>query len=191
MNIIDTANSVSGGNENKTPVSFTADVAHSRIGFTISHLVISELGGHFSNFQFDFTSKENGFSDADIQLKIPVAEINTGNAIRDEHLKGPEFFDSQQYPFIEFSGKGLTQQTGNKFTLPGHLTIKNSTVEMPLTIIHLGSTTDPMRNQNIEVFQVIAKIDRFSFGIGSEVPEVVIGRTATLNAHIELIGLVS
>jgi|GEM_PF-6195717 len=84
MNIIDTANSVSGGNENKTPVSFTADVAHSRIGFTISHLVISELGGHFSNFQFDFTSKENGFSDADIQLKIPVAEINTGNAIRDE-----------------------------------------------------------------------------------------------------------
>ncbi|MCE1187902.1 MAG: YceI family protein, partial [Ignavibacteria bacterium] len=64
------------------------DQAHSGIGFSVSHMVISEVTGNFRSFDGNVASaKDNDFSDAKVDFVVKVGSVNTDNEKRDQHLK--------------------------------------------------------------------------------------------------------
>ena len=71
---------------------------HSRLGFVVKHLMISEIDGRFSDFNATVTTAKPDYSDAKITLKAKVASINTDVEPRDAHLKSADFFDAEKYP---------------------------------------------------------------------------------------------
>ena len=94
--------------------TWTNDPQHSRLGFVVKHLMISEIDGRFSDFsETDITSKSD-YSDAKITLEAMVASINTDVTPRDNHLKSADFFDAEKYPTLTFKSTKLVKLNAKK-----------------------------------------------------------------------------
>ena len=79
------------------------DPAHSRLGFVVKHLTISEIEGYFSDFTAEVTTAKADYSDMKIKVTAKVSSINTSVEMRDNHLKSADFFDAEKYPELVFN----------------------------------------------------------------------------------------
>jgi polyisoprenoid-binding protein YceI len=100
-----------------------------------------------SNIEFQVDTrfgKANGkFSNTQIQIKdpknfigtvtVPINTINTGNSLRDKHLKSDDFFDIEKFPNSIFQVVSVSKK-GEKNELKGLLTIKGITKEISFPI---------------------------------------------------------
>lgn len=146
------------------PVNWELDKAHSKVQFTISHMVISEVTGQFKNFDAKITSDGDDFSKGTIDFTIDVNSINTDNENRDKHLKSDDFFNAEKYPKITFKGKSLKKTGNNKYKLVGDLTIRDITKTVTLDVVNGGSVKDPM-GRTVTAFKINGTINRFDFGL--------------------------
>src|SRR6185369_1415413 len=92
--------------------NWSLDKAHSKLGFGVTHLLVSEVEGSFNAFDAKITSSTDDFSDAVIELSADVATINTNNEGRDKHLKSPDFFDVEKFNTLTFKSKTFTKVVG-------------------------------------------------------------------------------
>src|SRR5215207_5933153 len=77
--------------------TWTVDKAHSKLGFSITHMMISEVDGLFKTFDAKIISSKEDFSDATVELTADVTTIDTDNEGRDGHLKSEDFFDAAKF----------------------------------------------------------------------------------------------
>src|SRR5687767_7534789 len=82
--------------------TWTVDKAHSKLGFSVTHMMISEVDGTFNSFDAKIVSSKEDFSDATIELTADINSIDTNNEGRDNHLKADDFFDAAKYPTFTF-----------------------------------------------------------------------------------------
>src|SRR5690606_2763976 len=87
--------------------TWKVDPNHSRIGFTISHLGISEITGDFRKYTVTVAASEEDFSDAVFELAIDASSIDTAVEKRDAHLKSPDFFDVSNHAKITFRTRSI------------------------------------------------------------------------------------
>lgn len=104
--------------------SWTINKDHSDIQFKIDYLNLSEVTGKFKIFEgtliFDQQEKP-----AELKLKIKSTSIDTGNSLRDSHLKRSDFFDVKIFPYVIFTSNHITKLGLNDYRANGTLTIKN------------------------------------------------------------------
>jgi len=114
--------------------SYTIDVSHSTLGFVVKHMGVGKTRGAFDEYNgtisYDADTQEFG---ADITIN--VSSIDTDNEKRDNHLRGADFFDVENYPEITFSNARLKEIDGKKIIF-GELTIKGvtKTITIPAEI---------------------------------------------------------
>ena len=82
--------------------NWTLDKGHSKIGFTVTHHMISEVDGYFKNFTAKLTSSKEDFSDAVFELTAETNSINSENEMRDKDLRSPGFFDVEKFTTLTF-----------------------------------------------------------------------------------------
>jgi len=70
------------------------------------------------------------------KVEIDVASIDTGNSIRDNHLRNEDFFDVPKFPKAYFEVLSVKENSPNSLILTGKLTIKNieKTYEIPVSL---------------------------------------------------------
>jgi len=119
------------------------DKAHTRIGFTVSHLVISHVSGAFRDFNGTINYDPGDVTKSTVDVHIMAASVNTGDDKRDGHLKSPDFFDVQKFSELTFKSTKIGKK-GDGFVEYGPLTIHGVTkdVELPFTIA--GTIKDGM-----------------------------------------------
>ena len=168
---------------------WTFDKAHSEIGFSVTHLIISEVDGRFDNFDGSVISTGDSFENAKVEFTAETNSINTANEQRDNHLKNDDFFNAAKYPEMTFVSKSFKKVKGNKYKLVGDLTIRNITKEVVLDVKHNGTVVDPWGNTKAG-FKVTGEINRFDFGLKwnalMEAGGAVVGETVDLEIDIEL-----
>lgn len=166
------------------------DKAHSRIGFRIQHMGISEVSGEFKNWDMTVTMQGEDLTTAQIRLEIDAASIDTRNAKRDEHLRSCDFFCVEKYPKIIFTSTRVRKVGDRVYELEGNLTMHGQTHPVQLEVIHNGTVKDPWGNTRAG-FEVRGKLDRYQWGITYggklETGELTIGREVELDIHIELV----
>jgi len=140
------------------------DPSHSRVQFKVKHLMISNVLGSFKEFEGKASMVENDFSSAIVNFSISAASIDTEAADRDTHLKSVDFFDVENYPKIEFEGKGMTQKDEENYELKGNLTIKGISKPVTLVVEFGGLMTDPWGNKKAG-FSVTGEINRKDWGM--------------------------
>ena len=79
-----------------TPGTWTIDPVHSSITFSVRHMMVGKVRGRFGDFSGAITVPENGTPSID--ATIAVGSVNTGNPIRDEHLRAPDVFGTDEFP---------------------------------------------------------------------------------------------
>lgn len=165
--------------------TWSVDKAHSQLGFSITHLSISEIGGAFRSFDSKITSSKDDFSDASIELTAEVASVNTGNDQRDGHLKSPDFFDAAKYPSFTFKSKSFTKVKGKQYKLAGDLTFHGVTKPVVLDVTLNGTTVNPMSKKTMAGFAITGIIKRSDFGIATSFPAAMLGDEVKLIANAE------
>jgi polyisoprenoid-binding protein YceI len=151
---------------------------HSEVQFKVKHLVISTVTGSFKTFEGTVTTEGDTFEGAQVEFSLDVNSIDTNQQMRDDHLKGAEFFDAEKYPKISFKSTSLTDDK-----LTGNLTIKGVTKPVTLDVDHGGTATDFYGNLKAG-FEVTGKINRKEFGLVwdgiTEAGAVVVGEDVKL-----------
>jgi polyisoprenoid-binding protein YceI len=105
--------------------TWVIDPAHSEVGFTIRHLMISKVKGKFEKFTATFVTPANPL-ETSVTASAEVASISTNEPNRDGHLKTGDFFEAEKYPTIDFVSTGARVEKGD-FLVDGDLTIKGIT----------------------------------------------------------------
>ena len=165
------------------------DPTHSKVGFKVKHLMISNVLGSFREFEGKVTTEGNDFATARILFSLSAASIDTEVADRDAHLKSPDFFDAEKFPKLVFVGNELKDLGDDLYELTGDLTIKDVTRPVILQAEFGGVMTDPWGNVKAG-FSVSGKINRKDFGLNwnaaLEAGGVLVGEEVKLSADIEL-----
>src|SRR5512139_2169634 len=90
------------------------DPDHSNFQFKIQHLTVSNVRGTFSKAKGAVSIDSQRPADLKVDLTIDAASINTNHIKRDEHLRGPDFFDVAKFPMITFISKKVTPTGTNR-----------------------------------------------------------------------------
>jgi polyisoprenoid-binding protein YceI len=171
------------------PGTFDLDTAHTRIGFSARHMMVSKVRGRFADFTGSITiAGEPLASSAEAVMK--TASIDTGSADRDQHLTSPDFLDVEKYPEISFATTRVTARHGNEFTVLGNLTIKDVTRPVELKLELEGVGNSPWGKQVLG-FSMSTEIDREDFGItwnvALETGGVLVGKTVKIEIEGEAV----
>lgn len=140
------------------------DATHSSVNFSIEHMVISEVSGDFKKFEGSVFSDKEDFTDAKINFVISANSINTDNDMRDTHLKGPDFFDTEKFPLITFKSTSFKKVKDKSYQLTGELTMHGVTKTITLDVIYGGTVVDPYKNTKAG-FKIIGKLNRKDYGL--------------------------
>jgi polyisoprenoid-binding protein YceI len=145
-----------------TPGMWTLDMSHSEIGFTVRHAGISKVRGRFT----DATAEAHigdSLLDSSLHATVKTASFESGDANRDAHVKGPDFFDVETFPEMTFRATSA-EGSGEDYTLTGDLTIRGITKPVELEVEFTGVAVDPFGATRAG-FSAEAEISRKEFGL--------------------------
>ncbi|HMV10600.1 MAG TPA: YceI family protein [Cyclobacteriaceae bacterium] len=149
--------------------TYKVDKAHSKVGFAISHMMISEVEGQFNSFDATIVSAKDDFSDASVEFTADVNTVDTNVERRDSHLKSPDFFDAAKYPAITFKSTSFTKTGDKSYKVVGDLTMHGVTKPVTLEATLTGTATG-RGGKKLVGFKVTGTVNRIEFGVGSSNP---------------------
>lgn len=146
------------------------DPQHSRLGFTVTHLMINDITGTFNDFDVNITTSKPDFSDAVFELKARTKSIDTKIQERDDDLRSADFFDAEKFPEIYFKSSSIKKIVKNKYQVKGKLSMHGVTKEITADFIYKGSRVNPSTKRVTVGIQVIAILKRDDYNIGWKMP---------------------
>jgi len=167
--------------------TWSLDKAHAKLGFEVTHLMVSSVEGSFKTFDVKVTASKDEFADAVVELTADASSIYTENDKRDEHLRSADFFETAKYPTLTFKSTSFTKTGDKKYTLVGNLTLHGVTKPVTLEAKLNGTAVHPYTKKTIAGFKVTGTIKRTDFEVGKSTPGAVVSEDVTLNANFELI----
>jgi polyisoprenoid-binding protein YceI len=147
--------------------TWNSDKMHSKLQFTITHLMVSDVDGEFRDFTVTIVASKPDFSDAQFQMTANTASVNTGIDPRDNHLKSDAFFDVTKFPTLSFTSTSLTKTTANHYKLSGNLTLHGVTKPQTFDLWYRGTIQNPMSKADDAGFQLTGVIKRSDFNFGN------------------------
>ncbi|MCQ4207673.1 YceI family protein [Streptomyces longispororuber] len=144
--------------------SYTIDPVHSTLGFSVRHAMISNVRGKFDAFEglLKIDGSRPALSEA--HVSVQTESLDTGIKDRDAHLKGPDFFDSSNFPVMAFRSTRIAQAGDDRFRLLGNLRIKD--IELPLTLdIEYGGAALDASGRHRIGFEGRATLRRSDWGL--------------------------
>jgi len=143
--------------------TWTADSAHTTIGFSVKHLGISNVHGTFDEFEGTLTLDSDDLSAAKVVGVVKAASVNTGEQQRDDHLRSADFFDVEQYPELRFESTSI-EADDEELTITGNLTIHGVTNPITLRGEITGTENDPWGNERVGL-EITGSLSRGDYGM--------------------------
>lgn len=170
-------------------MSWNLDKAHSEVGFSVKHMMISTVRGKFGSFDAQIELDPESLSSAKVSATIDAGSIDTNEAKRDGHLRSADFFDAEKYPKLTFTSTKVSG-SGDDVEVTGNLKIKDQ--EHPITL--KGELTAPAKDPwgNVRVgFSLSGEIERERWGLGwnqaLEAGGVLVGKKVKISIEGQLI----
>ena len=170
--------------------SYQIDAAHSVAGFTVRHMMVSNVSGAFSKLSGSVDFDPNNLSQSKVEVTIDAASIDTRNAGRDNDLRSANFFDVATYPTITFKSTKVEKAGEGKLRVVGNLTMHGVTKEVVLDVD--GPTPEVQAQGGFRAgASASTKIDRKDFGItwsrALDGGGMVVSDEVRINIEVELV----
>jgi len=171
-----------------TPGTWTVDGSHTSVGFTVRHLMVSKVRGHFGTFNGVVNVAENPL-ESTLEATVDTTSITTNDDGRDQHLRSADFFDVENHPTMTLRSTGV-EERGSDFLLRADLTIRGITRPVELDLEFDGVEKDPWGGTRAG-FSASTEISRKDFGLewnaALETGGVVVGDKVKIQIDAELI----
>ena len=170
--------------------TWTVDKAHTKVGFSITHMVITSVEGFFKDYDAKITTKDDDFSTAGIDFTINTNSIFTDNEKRDNHLRSDDFFNAEKYPQLIFKSKLIKKVGEDKYKLVGDFTIRDVTKEIELDVKLNGIIKDGFGNTRAG-FKITGEVNRFDYNLKwsktIETGGLIAGKEVELIINLEIL----
>ncbi|MFF3395109.1 YceI family protein [Streptomyces sp. NPDC002669] len=143
---------------------YTIDPAHSSIGFTVRHAMVTNVRGTFGDHEGTLKLDGSDPANSTASIDVRIASVDTGIADRDAHLVSGDFFDAEKFPLMTFRSTRAEQLGGDDYRVTGDLTIKDVTRPLSIDLEFNGSATDVYGNERVG-FEGSATILRSDWGL--------------------------
>ena len=143
--------------------TWTVDPVHSTVGFSVKHLGIATVRGHFDEFE---GTLEIGESDESARAHgtVKAVSVNTNDSGRDEHLRSADFFGVEANPELTFASTGIEHVDDETFLITGDLTMNGITKPVKLQAEVEGTETDPWGNERVGL-EALGELNRKDYGL--------------------------
>ncbi len=170
--------------------SWAIDTAHSHIEFSIRHLMISKVRGHFHTFSGTVAFDEQTPANSTVSVQIEAASIDTGDEKRDGHLKASDFFDVANTPHLTFVSKRVEVVDDSYGKIIGDLSIHGVTKEVVLDTAYAGQAKSPWGTTSAG-FSASTTINRKDWGLSwnaiLETGGVLVGEEVSIAIELEIV----
>lgn len=165
--------------------TYVLDQSHTNINWVARHAMVTKVRGTFKDFEGSFTIDSENPENSSASVVIKAASTDSGNADRDAHTLGEDFFDVEKFPEITFKATSFTIANDHEGTVTGDLTIKGITKSVTLDVEVDGVEEDPFGNTRIG-FEAKTKINRKDFGVDFQAPLKSGGMLVSEDVRIEV-----
>ena len=165
--------------------TWVPDKAHSGVDFSILHMSLSNVRGHFGNIGGTIVLNEADITKSSVNVTIDVTTVDTGVSARDGDLKSANFFDVAQFPTATFVSTGVAKN-GAGLTVSGNLTVHGVTKPV---ILQVEGPTGPVAGMDKKPhsgFSATTTISRTAFGIATKYPAAVVGDVVKLTIDLDM-----
>ena len=171
-------------------MSWNIDIAHTSVQFTVRHMMISKVRGEFEKFSGTVNLDEANPANTTVDIKIETASVNTRDEKRDGHLRSPDFFNADQYPYMTFKSKRVEVISSDHAHLTGDLTIRDVTREVVLEVEHSGMAKNPW-GATAAGFSATTRINRkdwnLNWNMALETGGVLVADEVNIAIELELV----
>lgn len=149
--------------------TWTLDPAHSRIGFSTRHAMVTRVRGAFNDVTGEAHINPADHSESRARITIRTDSVDTRNADRDAHLRSEDFFNAEDFPEMIFESTSIEDVEDNSFIVAGNLTIRDTTrtISVPLELIGVDRDQTGTLRAGLEGTR---RIDRKDWGVRWNTP---------------------
>jgi polyisoprenoid-binding protein YceI len=167
--------------------TWTYDNNHAKLGFSVTHMMVSDVEGSFRKATATLTTTKDDFTDAVVEVTAQASSVFTDNETRDNHLQTADFFDAAKYPEITFKSTSFKKaKAANTYVVKGNLSMHG--VTRPVTLTAVAKTgTNPMSKKTVAGFKITGSVNRLDFGIGTGTPAAIVSDEVVIDANAEFI----
>lgn len=171
-------------------MTWQIDSAHSAVSFSIKHMLVTTMRGHFNKFYGQVVFNESDPVQSLIEAEADAASIDTRHADRDKYLRSESFFDVEQYPKLTFKSTHIASNTANDYHITGDLTIHGVSKPVTFEATYSGVFADLFGTPRVGV-TASCKISRKDYGLVwnnlLENGNPIIGDEVTITLEIEIV----
>jgi polyisoprenoid-binding protein YceI len=143
--------------------TWASDTAHSAASFSLKHMVVATFRGQLADIEGAIDFEEAAPEHSSVEIRIPTATITTGMEARDQHLRSPDFFAAEEFPFMVFNSTGI-EPDGEAFKVHDELTIRDVTRPVVLDTT-LDGIVPGMQGGRLAAFEAHTRIKRADWGM--------------------------
>ena len=165
--------------------TWVPDKAHSGVDFSILHMSLSKVRGHFGNIGGTIVMNESDITKSTINVTIDVTSVDTSVPARDNDLKSANFFDVAQFPTATFTSTSISK-SGGGLTISGNLTLHGVTKPVVLNADAPVGPVNGMDKKPHYGFSATTTLKRTDFGIAAKAPTSIIGDDVALTIDLDM-----
>jgi polyisoprenoid-binding protein YceI len=149
--------------------SWEVDPTHSALEFVARYAVFTLVRGRFTSFAGTVVIDPRHADATQIDVDIDAASVDTAMTVRDDRLRGDEFFDVERHPKISSRSRGATVLAAGRYAVHGELTIRGVSQPVRLDVALFGRAPDVLGNPRLGL-RATAKVRRAVWGITWNAP---------------------
>jgi polyisoprenoid-binding protein YceI len=165
--------------------TWVPDKAHSGVDFSILHMSLSQVRGHFGNIGGSIVWNEGDITKSTVNVTIDTTTVDTGVAPRDADLKSDHFFDVAQFPTATFTSTSVSKSSGG-LTVSGNLTLHGVTKPVVLQVQGPRGPVTGMDKKPHCGFSATTTVKRTAFGIATKYPPSMVGDDVPLTIDLDM-----
>lgn len=155
------------GTAQAEPVTYALDPAHTQVAFTIDRFGFNRVLGQFDTIEGQLILDEANPANSSVRAVVQIGSVSSGNATRDEHLRGNRWLNAEQFATMTFESTSVRLISDTRAEVIGNLTLMGQTHPLILDVTLNRIADAPNNNRRTAGFSATGTLDRTAWGLAT------------------------
>ena len=170
---------------------YEIDPDHLTVAFLVDHIGYAKVLGMFRAARGSYRFDETTGALSDVRIEVDTASVFSNQRKRDDHLKGPDFLNSGEFPRMVFTASGARRTAERRFEIAGQLELLGKSQPLTLQASWNKSAESPLggfgRKPYVMGVSARGSFKRSAYGMNYAVANGWVGDTVDLIIEFEAV----